>query len=163
MIASVYNRELQNGGALCDPNVLDIARMNIDLSTFVALLELAGLSEYFMCAGPFTLLAPTNEAFQALDPATFQQLLLPANRQRLQDLLLYHILPGLYLSADFNDGSTLDTLLPGESVSVTINPIVFNGRAAVVQSDIIACNGVIDIIDDVLVPGTCLISARPTA
>ena len=110
-----------------------------------------------MCSGPVTLLAPTNAAFDALDPTTVQQLLLPENSQRLQDLLLYHILPGLFLSDDLDDGP-LDTLLTGQSVSAAIDPIIFNGRARVIDADIIACNGVIYTIDDVLVPGTYLIA-----
>lgn len=126
--------------------------MNKDLSTFVQLLEVAGLTEYFMCSGPFTLLAPTNEAFEALDAATLDELLLPSNQDKLKDLLLYHIVPGLVLSDDFEDG-TIDTLLDDQSISVSVDPILLNGRAEVVQADIIACNGVIHAIDDVLVPG----------
>jgi uncharacterized surface protein with fasciclin (FAS1) repeats len=151
--SSSYDRRLQNDGALCDPNVLETAKLNKDLSTFVELLEIADLAELFMCSGPFTLLAPTNEAFDALDSATLEELLLPMNQDKLQDLLLYHIVPGFYLSEDFEDGS-LDTLLEGQSVAVTIDPILFNGRATIVEDDIIACNGVIQAIDDVLVPGT---------
>lgn len=105
-----------------------------------------------MCSGPFTLLAPTNEAFEALDAATLDELLLPSNQDKLIDLLLYHIVPGLVLSDDFEDG-TIDTLLDDQSISVSVDPILLNGRAEVVQADIIACNGVIHAIDDVLVPG----------
>jgi len=144
---------LQNDGPLCDPNVLETMRQNDDLSTFVKLLEDAGLAEIFMCPGPFTCLAPTNEAFEALDSDTLAELLLPGNNDKLQDLLLYHIVPGLYLSEDFEDGS-LETLLDEQRVSVTIDPILFNGRATIVEEDIIACNGAIQAIDDVLVPGT---------
>jgi uncharacterized surface protein with fasciclin (FAS1) repeats len=150
------NRRLQYDGALCDPNVLETAKLNKDLSTFVELLEVAGLTEYFMCSGPFTLLAPTNEAFEALDSATLDELLLPSNVEKLRDLLLYHIVPGLVLSDDFEDGS-IDTLLGGQTIAVAVDPIVFNGRAEVVEADILACNGVIHAIDDVLVPGAyCL-------
>ena len=127
-------------------------RHNDDLSTFVRLLENAGLAEIFMCPGPFTALAPTNEAFEALDSDTLAELLLSENNEKLQDILLYHIVPGLYLSEDFEDGY-LDTLLDEQSVSVTIDPILFNGRATIVEEDILACNGAIQAIDDVLVPG----------
>jgi uncharacterized surface protein with fasciclin (FAS1) repeats len=150
--SSSYDRRLQIDGALCDPNVLETAKLNKDLSTFVELLEIADLTELFMCSGPFTLLAPTNEAFDALDSAVLEELLLSMNQDKLQDLLLYHIIPGFYLSEDFEDGS-LGTLL-GQSVAVTIDPILFNGRAMIVEDDIIACNGVIQAINEVLVPGT---------
>lgn len=151
--SSSYDRRLQMDGALCDPNVLETMRENDDLSTFVQLLEVAGLTEIFKCPGPFTCLAPTNEAFDSLDSATLAELLLPDNKDKLQDLLLYHFIPGLYLAEDFEEQS-LPTLLENESVAVTIDPILFNGRANIVEEDIIACNGVIQAIDDVLVPGT---------
>jgi uncharacterized surface protein with fasciclin (FAS1) repeats len=144
---------LQFDGALCDPNVLEAARLKKDLSTFVKLLDVAGLTEYFVCSGPFTLLAPTNDAFDALDSATLDELLLPINSDKLQNLLLYHIVPGIILSEDFEDG-TINTLLDGETIAVAVDPILFNGRAEIVEADILACNGVIHSIDDVLVPGT---------
>ena len=155
--SSKNDRRLQFDGALCDPNVLETARLNKDLSTFVELIEVAGLTEYFMCSGPFTLLAPTNEAFEALDSATLDELLLPSNQDKLADLLLYHIVPGLVLSDDFEDGS-VDTLLEDQSISVSVDPVIFNGRAEIVEADIIACNGVIHAIDDVLVPGMFIVT-----
>lgn len=120
------------------------------------LIELAGLTEYFMCSGPFTLLAPTNDAFDGLDAATLDELLLPVNQDKLKDLLLYHIVPGLILSDDFEDGS-IDTLLVDQSISVTVDPVQFNGRADIVEADIISCNGVIHAINDVLVPGMYIV------
>jgi Fasciclin domain len=149
----LHSRRLQYDGALCDPNVLETAKSNKELSTFVELIEVAGLTEYFMCSGPFTLLAPTNDAFEALDSATLDELLLPVNQDKLKDLLLYHIVPGLVLSEDFDDGS-LQTLLDSQSISVTIDPIVLNGRAEIVEADVMACNGVVHAINDVLVPGS---------
>jgi Fasciclin domain len=138
-------------GALCDPNVFETAKRYDDLSTFVKLVEIADLTEIFMCAGPLTLLAPDNAAFDALDPSTVQELLLPANKEKLQDLLLYTVLPGLHLSEDLEEG-TYKTLLMNQTVAVTLDPIMFN-QAGVVEMDIIACNGAIYIIKDVLVPG----------
>lgn len=151
--SSSFDRRLQSDGALCDPNVFETMRENEDLSTFVQLLEVADLTDIFKCPGPFTCLAPTNEAFDSLDSATLAELLLAENRGMLQDLLLYHFIPGLYLAEDFEDES-LQTLLENESVAVTTDPVLFNGRATIVDEDILACNGVIQTIDDVLVPGT---------
>jgi len=139
-------------GALCEPNVLDTARRSRDLSTFVQLVELAGLSEAFICAGPFTILAPSNAAFDALDPEVVQELLLPENLEKLQDILLYHISPGFFPPDELQAGS-LETLLVDQTVSVTLDPIMFNQRAGVVRDDI-ACNGALYTINDVLVPGT---------
>ena len=150
---SSVDRRLQDDGALCDPNVLETARMNEDLSTFVALIEIAGLADYFLCAGPFTCLAPTNDAFDALDPAIVESLLDPANIDILQDILLYHLVPGLFLSEDFDDGSLL-TLLDGQTIDVSTNPVIFNGEVGIVAPDILACNGVIHALENVLLPGT---------
>jgi uncharacterized surface protein with fasciclin (FAS1) repeats len=149
----IHSRRLQYDAALCDPNVLETAKSNKELSTFVELIEVAGLTEYFMCSGPFTLLASTNDAFESLDSATLDELLLPVNQDKLKDLLLYHIVPGLFLSEDFDDGS-LQTLLGSQSISVAIDPIIFNGRAEIVEADVMACNGVVHAINDVLVPGS---------
>jgi uncharacterized surface protein with fasciclin (FAS1) repeats len=144
-------RQLQYDGPLCDPNILDVARKNPSLSTFVSLIELAGLTDIFTCAGPFTILAPTNDSFNALDPSTLKELMAPENRQKLQDLLLYHIAPGFYMSSNLEAGP-LQTLLPNQSISVTLNPTLFNGKASIVMDDILGCNGAIFVIDDVLVP-----------
>jgi uncharacterized surface protein with fasciclin (FAS1) repeats len=140
-------------GPLCDPSVLDTAKENSDLTTVLELLEIADLTEVFSCSGPFTFLAPSNAAFEALDPATIRELLLPDNKEKLQDLLLYHILPGLHLNDDFEDGK-YDTLLVGQTVDVSINPVLFNGRAQIEDDDNLGCNGVVHVIGDVLVPGT---------
>lgn len=149
---SSVHRRLQDDGALCDPNVLETARLNENLSTFVTLLEIAGLAEIFLCAGPFTFLAPTNAAFDALDPELVEGLLDPSNVDILRDVLLYHIVPDLFLSDDFEDGSLL-TLLDGQTIDVTTTPVIFNGEVGIVEPDILACNGVIQILDNVLLPG----------
>jgi uncharacterized surface protein with fasciclin (FAS1) repeats len=142
-------------GPLCQPNVLDALAACPSTSTFLQLLETAGLSEIFVCAGPFTVLAPTNDAIAALDGSVFNDLLKFENRQQLRDLLLYHILPGRYLSDEFEIGS-YETLLPDASVFVTgIDPVVFNNRMQIVDADKKACNGVVQIIDDILIPGKC--------
>jgi uncharacterized surface protein with fasciclin (FAS1) repeats len=144
------SRRLQYQGARCDPNVLDSARDNPDLSTFVSLIEAAGLQDIFLCAGPFTVLAPTNDAFAALDPALVDELLLPENQELLQEVLLYHILPGFNPSSDLVAGPT-ETLLYDFTVDVSLNPVMFND-ANVVMPDIMACNGIIHTIDDILTP-----------
>ena len=143
-------RRLQYQGARCDPNVLDAARDNPDLSTFVSLIEAADLQDLFLCAGPFTVLAPTNDAFAALDPALVDELLLPENQELLQEVLLYHILPGFQPTSDLVAGPA-ETLLYDFTVDVSLNPIMFND-ANVVMPDIMACNGIIHTIDDILTP-----------
>lgn len=151
---SVFNnnrRHLQYEGELCDPNMYLVALDNPDTTDFAALLDAAGLSEIFLCAGPFTVLAPSNDAIAAIDPALLQELLLPANRERLQELLLYHIVPG-YLPTSSLTAGPVDTLLNGEQVQVSLNPTRFN-EAGVVEPDIMGCNGVMYVLDDILIPG----------
>jgi len=148
----VFNndRQLQLGGEGCDGNVFDIAAMNPDLSIFAELITCAGLEHIFFCAGPFTVLAPSDSAFLA-NPDLLEYYRDPMNHRDLEEVLLYHILPGLTLSSDFEDG-TVQTL-QGGSVEVETNPLSFNG-AGVVDEDIMACNGIINVIERALiVPG----------
>lgn len=156
-------RRLQEGGESCNPNVLEAARDDPDFSTVVSLIEAAGndLVNIFNCAGPFTANLPANEAFDALDPAYLEYLLDPANIDDLQDLLLYHILPGATLSGEFMSGPA-DTLLPGQTVEVGISPLVFDD-ANVLTADIPACNGIINKIDTVLIPFPVPVPAPTTA
>jgi len=100
--------------------------------------------------GPFTVLAPTNESFEKLDPDLLQMLLQPENKAYLQEVLLYHILPGYFPSEELQAGA-YETLLFGLNVEVAVDPIMFN-VAGLVRPDTTACNGVIHLIDDVLIP-----------
>jgi len=102
----------------------------------------------FRLSGPFTLLAPSNAAFNK-NPDLLKTLFNPRNVDALQELFLYHIVPGFFLTEDLVPGP-LQTLL-GEEVDVTLNPLVFD-QAGVSESDILACNGVLHVIDEVLVP-----------
>jgi uncharacterized surface protein with fasciclin (FAS1) repeats len=124
---------------------------NSDTANFAALLEAAGLSEIFLCAGPFTILAPSNAAIDALDRDVLEELLLPQNRERLQELLLYHIVPGYNPVSGLTAGP-LDTLLSDEQVDVSLDPVRFN-QAGVIDADNMGCNGVMHVIDEILVPG----------
>jgi uncharacterized surface protein with fasciclin (FAS1) repeats len=145
-----HKRHLQYSGHICELNVLETAKLNPDLSIFVDMIELAGLEEVFLCAGPFTALIPTNDAFEQIDEATIDELLLPENRQDLQELLLFHILPGVQSSTVVQEGTIPS--LSGEEVTVTLEPLEFNG-VGVIESDIPACNGIIHILEDVLPTG----------
>lgn len=139
-------RELQFSGENCDRNILTVAKEK-GLSTFVMLVEAAGLTYIFDCPGPFTAWIPSNEAFAALDPTYVQNLM--KNPTRLREFLLYHLLPGFQLSTQMKEGPV--QTLQGSSVNIAFSPFRIN-QAVVTTSDILACNGVIDIIDDVLVP-----------
>ena len=142
-------RRLQFEGELCEPNVLEIARKDPDLSTFVTLAEQSGLDIIFLCAGPFTSLIPTNAAFEALDDDLREFLLDPANVDALQELLLFHIVAGLELTTELVDGPLLT--LQGDDVIAATSPVTFNGES-VLAADIPACNGIIDKLEGVLIP-----------
>jgi uncharacterized surface protein with fasciclin (FAS1) repeats len=143
-----HGREMQFDGFLCSPNVLDVASMNPNLSIFYDLIHQANLEKIFLCPGPFTVLAPSNAAFKE-NPDLLAYLLNPKNIDELQEVLLYHIIPGLFLTDDLVAGP-IQSLL-GDDIEVGVNPITFN-QAGVVEPDILACNGVLNIIDDVLIP-----------
>ena len=134
----------------CIPSVVEVAASYAELTLVTALFQRAELTEIFSCPGPFTLLLPSNSAFDAIDPVFLEFLLRPENQEALEDVLLYHIIPGSYPTTELTAG-TLDTLLPGEVVTVEIGPVMFND-AAVLTPDIDACNGLVDIIDAVLLP-----------
>jgi uncharacterized surface protein with fasciclin (FAS1) repeats len=114
------------------------------------LIDLAGLAPIFSCAGPFTALIPTNEAFNSLDPAVIKLLTNPANIKELQNFILYSILPGATLSMKFTAGPTA-TLFAGNQVNISLNPLQFNGVGPS-RTNIMACNGYIDILSGVLNP-----------
>jgi len=137
-------------GPNCMPSVTDVAAQYPELTLVSALIERAELSDIFLCPGPFTALLPTNAAFDAVDPVFLEFLLRPENQEALEDVLLYHILPGAIRTNELQPG-TLETLLPGEVITVENFPVMFND-AAVETADIEACNGIIDTIDSVLLP-----------
>ena len=140
-------RHLQLQGEVCAPNVLQVAQDDPAMSIFVSLIERSGLEEIFLCAGPFTTLVPTNDAFAALDPTVIAFFLRPENADLLRDFLLYHIIGGLELTTEIAEGQLVT--LQGQAVEAKRDPVTFNG-ATVLEADIPACNGVIDKIGDVL-------------
>lgn len=124
------------------------------MSKFIALLEAAELLEIFLCSGPFTVLAPSDAAFDSIDEATMDELLLAENKEKLQNILLYHIVPGLKLSEALEEGS-LDSLLEGQSIDVSsLSPVTFNRRSEVLEADLISCNGNLIVVSELLIPGS---------
>ncbi len=141
-------------GAAAELDLVDTAAQSPDFGTLVTAIQTAGLSETLKSSGPFTVFAPTNEAFAKLPAGTVDELLKPANRERLRRILSYHVVPGRFPSsvvAQLN-GRNVPTL-EGSFAPVAVNgPTVKLGDASVVQADIAATNGVIHVIDTVLIP-----------
>ena len=132
-------------------SIVDIAVGNDDFSTLVAALTAADLVEALSGEGPFTVFAPTNDAFSKIDEETLASLLVPENQSALANILLYHVVPRKVLSTDLEDHTRILTL-QGTTVRVRTDPVVKINNSAVTAADIIACNGVIHVIDTVLIP-----------
>ena len=120
-------------------------------TTLVAALKAAGLVDALSGDGPFTVFAPTDDAFAALPAGTVESLLLPENLNTLQDILKYHVVPAKVLSTDLSLNQKAPTL-EGSDVTVTsLDPVKIN-ESEVIQADVMASNGVIHVIDAVLMP-----------
>jgi uncharacterized surface protein with fasciclin (FAS1) repeats len=120
-------------------------------STLAAALEAGELVSALQGEGPFTVFAPTNEAFDNLPAGTLDVLLMPENKSMLQDILKYHVVGAQIFSGNLKDGATAETL-QGQSVTVTIGEGVMIDNANVTVVDIITKNGVIHVIDAVIIP-----------
>lgn len=132
--------------------MVDIATGNPDFSTLVAALKAAGLVDTLKGAGPFTVFAPTNAAFAKLPPGTLDNLLKPENRAQLTAILTYHVVPGRVLAADAVQHDTATTVN-----GATADIVVSGGRvtidgATITATDIKAGNGVVHVIDTVMLP-----------
>jgi uncharacterized surface protein with fasciclin (FAS1) repeats len=136
-----------------DGTVVDVAAKNGSFNTLVAAVKAAGLVETLSGKGPFTILAPTDAAFAKLPAGTLEMLLKPENKKQLADILSYHVVPGV---AAYSDAVVKMTEVPtvlGSTVAVKVadGKVMLNG-ANVVAVDVEATNGVIHVIDTVLLP-----------
>ena len=121
-------------------------------NTLVAAVKAAGLVETLKGEGPFTVFAPTDEAFAKLPAGTLDDLLKPANKAKLQNILKYHVVSGKVMAADVVKLHTAKTV-EGQNVTITAtNGHVKVDHANVTKTDIVASNGVIHVIDAVILP-----------
>ena len=127
-----------------------VTESDVSFSVLAVALEAAGLSDMLSGEGPFTIFAPTNDAFYALPPGQLEALLSPENRQHLVDLLNQHVVPGRVLSSDFKIGD-MKTVEDG-TVQVSLEESVTVNGAHIVEIDIPASNGVIHAVDAVILP-----------
>ncbi|MCW5938734.1 MAG: fasciclin domain-containing protein [Fimbriimonadaceae bacterium] len=131
--------------------IVDVAAGNKDFSTLVSLVKKAGLVDTLNSKGPFTVFAPTNKAFEKLPKATLTAV--QNDDELLKRVLLYHVVPGKVLAKDVVKVTSANTALEGGKVKVNVkNGKVKINDANVVKTDIAASNGVIHVIDSVLVP-----------
>ncbi len=137
-------------------DIVDTAVADGRFTTLVAAVQAAGLVETLKGEGPFTLFAPTDDAFAKLPAGTVEDLLKPENLETLTNILLYHVVPGKVMAADVIqlDGQMVDTALEGEQIKITVKDgkVYLNDTVQVIITDIETANGVIHVIDTVLLP-----------
>jgi uncharacterized surface protein with fasciclin (FAS1) repeats len=142
------------GGANMVPskNIVENAAQSADHSTLVAAVKAAGLVETLSGAGPFTVFAPTNEAFSKLPAGTVDNLLKPEMKNDLTRVLTYHVVPGALRAADLKDGQKLKTVEGSElTVQVKDGMVMIDG-ATVTIADVISSNGVTHVVNTVMMP-----------
>ena len=123
-----------------------------NFNTLVAAVKAAGLVDTLKGPGPFTVFAPTDEAFAKLPPGTLESLLKPENKAKLQSILTYHVVAGNVLATDVVKLHSAKTM-EGQSIAIkTVNGGVMVDGAHVTKTDIMTSNGVIHVIDTVLLP-----------
>jgi uncharacterized surface protein with fasciclin (FAS1) repeats len=133
-------------------DIVDTAAGAGQFKTLVAAIEAAGLVDTLKGDGPFTVFAPTDEAFAKLPDGTVDDLLKPENKDKLVAILTYHVVPGKIMSGDISGKSTEVKTVQGDMLSVDATDGVKVDEAKVVKADIIASNGVIHVIDTVVMP-----------
>lgn len=134
-------------------DIVALAAETEALSTLVSAVQAGELVETLQGEGPFTVFAPTNDAFAALPDGTLDDLLKPENKDQLVAILTYHVVSGKVMSTDLTDGMTAATVNGAEVTITTTDGAKVNG-ASVVTADVEASNGVVHVIDAVILPPT---------
>lgn len=137
--------------------IVDVASSSEDFSTLVTAVQAADLVETLQSDGPFTVFAPTNDAFSKLPAGTVDTLLMPENKDQLASVLTYHVVAGKTMASDLSHGMKITTV-QGQQLTVEITGdavmlVDANGsKATVTQTDLQASNGVVHVIDSVVLP-----------
>lgn len=137
----------------CDNTVVDVAAGNPDFSTLVKAVQAAGLVDTLNGEGPFTVFAPNDAAFAKVPADTLNAIL--ADKAKLTSILTYHVVPGKIMAADLKPGEQAAKTVEGSeaTINVTGSNVTYAG-ANVIATDVDACNGVIHVIDAVVLPPT---------
>lgn len=133
-------------------DIVDTAVAGGQFKTLVAAVKAAGLVETLKGPGPFTVFAPTDEAFAKLPAGTVESLLKPENKAKLQAILTYHVVVGKSMAADVVKLHSVKSVQGGSIAIKTMNGGVMVDNAHVTKTDIVASNGVIHVIDTVIMP-----------
>ena len=135
-----------------EKDIVDTAVGAGSFNTLVAAVKAAGLVDTLKGPGPFTVFAPTDDAFKKLPPGTVEDLLKPENKAKLTAILTYHVVPGKKMAAEVVKMKSLKSV-QGSPIKVTVKgDKVMAAKATVVKTDVMASNGVIHVIDAVMMP-----------
>jgi uncharacterized surface protein with fasciclin (FAS1) repeats len=150
-VATVLAPSTYAGSGTSNKDIVTVASDAGSFTTLVAAVKAAGLADTLKGSGPFTVFAPTDEAFAKLPAGTVENLLKPENKAKLAAILTYHVVPGKVMAADVKtmsvktvNGQSVDLKVAGASVTIE--------GASIVKTDIPASNGVIHVIDSVIMP-----------
>jgi uncharacterized surface protein with fasciclin (FAS1) repeats len=133
-------------------DIVDTAIAAGSFKTLVTAVKAAGLVDTLKGKGPFTVFAPTDDAFAKLPAGTVENLLKPENKKKLAAILTYHVVPGKVMSKDLTGKKMMVKTVEGAQVSINATDGVKVDDAKVVKADIVASNGVIHVIDTVIIP-----------
>jgi uncharacterized surface protein with fasciclin (FAS1) repeats len=133
-------------------DIVDTAIAAGSFKTLVTAVKAAGLVDTLKGKGPFTVFAPTDDAFAKLPAGTVENLLKPENKKKLAAILTYHVVPGKVMSKDLAGKKMMVKTVEGAQVSINATDGVKVDDAKVVKADIVASNGVIHVIDTVIIP-----------
>jgi uncharacterized surface protein with fasciclin (FAS1) repeats len=150
LVALSAGPAVADSGMSSKPTVAEIATSNDDFSTLVTAVGAAGLADTLNGSGPFTVFAPTNEAFAKLPPDQLQAIL--ADRALLTKILTYHVLPDRVLSKDLKKRQTVETVEGSPVEIIKKKKGAFIEGARITATDIKGSNGVVHVIDTVIVP-----------
>jgi len=170
LVLSIVGLSLNTVSAYAAENIVTIASNTADLSTLVTAVKAAGLVDTLNGSGPFTVLAPTNAAFDKLPAGLLDKLVMPENKTALTKILTYHVISGNNMAADVIklDGQSVPTV-NGASIKIKVanGAVMLDDKVNVTKTDIVASNGVVHLIDQVLVPAdldlTTLVSKPATS
>ena len=152
VFAGSYGTSKKTSGAMNTKDIVDTAVAAGSFSTLVAALQAADLEATLRSEGPFTVFAPTDEAFAKLPPGTLENLLKPENKSQLQAILTYHVVAGKVMASDAAMLTSAKTV-NGQSFRITESGSgLMVDEATVIKADIPTSNGIIHVIDQVILP-----------
>lgn len=152
LFATLLSTAVFAGSAAKKQDIVDTAASAGSFETLLAAAEAAGLVDTLKGEGPFTVFAPTDDAFAALPAGTVEDLLKPENKDQLVDILTFHVVPGKVMSSDIAGKELAAETVHGGELDVNATDGVIVNGANVVQADIESSNGVIHVIDSVILP-----------